>query len=438
MSDKTPSSTHSSRQSILLVNFHSTQNAGDLALLEAAINQLRSAFTNPYLVVSANYPGESLLLRMGIEVVASPASIIYTKSSGFLQVIRLLVLWLFGWLTAWFENLKLSNVLPQDWRDLLTAYKQADLVIGCPGNQFFTMGRIGWPLLVSGLAVELAHQFKKPFYVLPQSLGPLKRTWERRWMRHLYSRARLVYMRDSISYTLARDIGLPDSRLYLVPDLAFSWEPGSQVRDRSILEKWGCDTNSGMIGVTIIRRMVKSLNLIQIEHYYQALAGALSRIAREYKLEVFFFPQVTGPSPAEDDRQSARQVAAAMQVPGAQIHLIDELLPLEEIKSLYQCMDIFIASRLHSGIFALNVAVPTLFIGYLTKTRGVLKDLGIEEWLVDLDQVSEELLSSKLEKLWQQKGLVRSELEAKVPTYAEMSRQIGQQISQDYFRDTPR
>jgi hypothetical protein len=105
--------------------------------------------------------------RRGLEVVASPAAIIYNTSSSILQIFRMLALWLVGWLAASTGNQTFSNLLPVRWRKMLEAYRAADLVIGCPGNQFFSMGKVGWPLIISGLSIQLAHHYKKPFYVMP-------------------------------------------------------------------------------------------------------------------------------------------------------------------------------------------------------------------------------------------------------------------------------
>jgi len=54
------------------------------------------------------------------------------------------------------------------------------------------------------------------------------------------------------------------------------------------------------------------------------------------------------------------------------------------LKACYGYMQAFLASRLHSGVFALGMNVPTIFIGYLSKTHGVLEALGLETNVIDL------------------------------------------------------
>ena len=56
---------------ILMVNFHSTHNIGDLALLISNRQLLMEAFNNPKIIVSANWPDEQVYAKYGFEVVPS-------------------------------------------------------------------------------------------------------------------------------------------------------------------------------------------------------------------------------------------------------------------------------------------------------------------------------------------------------------------------------
>lgn len=420
---------------VLLVNFHSSLNAGDTALLEASLIQLREAFNQPHLIVSANYPEEDYLNNLDIEVVPSPDAIISSRRWKFLQVFSFII----GFISSLIIRVTGQNwlpIVPPKWRTLLRTYLQADLVVGCPGNQYFSMGRFGWPLLVSGFSVFLSHLFGKPFYVLPQSTGPFTRWWEKQLMRWLYGQARLVLLREKGSLLLLKNLGIPSSNLRYIPDPAFSL-PATLPRDskdKFFLERPSSITENGAIGVTAIRRMVQTLDAERFGPYYQSLAGALRYMVEKYGVKIVFFPQVTGPTRTEDDRIAARIIAGKMEEIRENLILLDQSCAPGTLKSLYSQMDIFLASRLHSGIFSLSMNVPTLFIGYLTKTRYILETLDLQEWLVELENLDETQLLRKLEELWSQRNEIQSKLKALMPEIIQESRFAGGLIAQDYYR----
>ena len=55
-----------------------------------------------------------------------------------------------------------------------------------------------------------------------------------------------------------------------------------------------------------------------------------------------------------------------------------------ELKYLYSHMDYFIATRLHSSIFAIGEGVPSLVIAYHgTKAQGIFHNIDLDEWVVN-------------------------------------------------------
>jgi polysaccharide pyruvyl transferase WcaK-like protein len=95
-------------------------------------------------------------------------------------------------------------------------------------------------------------------------------------------------------------------------------------------------------------------------------------------------------------------------------------------------MDAFVASRLHAGLFAVEMGVPTLFFGYLTKTRGMLETLGRLDWLIPLEEINEAVLTEKLSSLWEQRAVLRESLLPRLPGLAEAARLPVQRIAGDF------
>jgi colanic acid/amylovoran biosynthesis protein len=274
---------------ILVLHFHSSRNAGDAALLEMAIEQLRSAFEQPRIIVSANYPEEAFLESLGVQVVPSYLALVgLTRAKPFFLQVPMMALGVF-FAFIFALSVQFGRIIPRDWRMMLNAYRQADLVVGTPGNIFVTMGIIGWPVILSAISVATVYLFSKPFYVMPQSLGPIKRGWERYVLKQLYGRARRVFVREGVSFRLAHELGLQRAKVIQTPDLAFAYQPApAQDAALDVLSHMGYDRQRGAVGVTAINRLLRSLEAGHFDPFYSALAKGLERMVDAYGTHLFF------------------------------------------------------------------------------------------------------------------------------------------------------
>jgi colanic acid/amylovoran biosynthesis protein len=427
---------NSQSTTILLIHFHSMQNAGDSAQLEAAILNLRQHFHQPRIWVATNHPSERELHDLCDKVFPSISSLVGIdgEKSRPVKIINFMKA-LFYLLLAFLSRKRTSNSdsSSHNWKASFDAYRKADLVISVPGNIFFTMGRIGFPFLCSSLAVLPARIYKKPFYVLPQSIGPLKRRWERWILKELYQRANIIYLREPISYRLAEKLKFPMNRVQLALDQTIKTSKFDDEEIPNLLQELDFTTARISMGVTVIPRMVKSLPQSTMDLYYQALAGTLTYFVLKHKMAIYFLPQVTGPAPHEDDRKAFMEVTSLMSCPSGYIKIIDEHLNHNTLGRLYQKMDLFLASRLHSGLFAMSYGIPTLMIGYLTKTKGIMEMLDLQEWELDIDKLDQHLLTIKLEALWQQRIYVSSQLRQRLSEALKRTPNPGLEIASDFY-----
>jgi colanic acid/amylovoran biosynthesis protein len=432
---------------ILVINVHSSQNAGDAALLGMTLRLLGTAFPGSSITVAMNLPDAGLPgPGLDPEVPAPPAdtrivpSFMAHLGYGAKQRrlgqrlwagIQLLTAILASTL-AWRRRREVPDWVQAGLRELLAAYAQADLVVSCPGNIFASRSRLGLPFLLSALTVAYASLLRKPLYILPQSIGPFTVGWQRLLVRRVYSRARIVQAREPVSLRLAAQIGIPAARLRLVPDLALALPAAPLEEIESASLRVGIARVPPMLGVTAINRLLSRHGDAVWDRYETAMAGALGAFLQRHGGGVIFFPQVTGPTEREDDRVAARRILEKMGSP-SHARLVDEPLPPALLKGLYGQMDLFLATRLHSGIFAASMGVPTLLVEYLTKTRGMAEMMGLEEWRLELVEISEDLLSTKLEALWQQRDAVRQHLRRALPPLEQQAILAGRIIAEDFY-----
>jgi colanic acid/amylovoran biosynthesis protein len=312
------------------------------------------------------------------------------------------------------------------WHDLFFAYAEADIVLSCPGNILADTARLGLPFLISSWTIAFALLLGKPLYVLPQSIGPLPHRWERTIVRWLYSRARTVMVREPVSLRLAAEIGLDSAKVHLVADLAFACLPETN-GEQQLLVDWLTGCPRPIVGVTVINRLISGLGGDAWDRYEQAMAGALLAFLREQGGCVVFFPQVVGPAANEDDRIASRRVASLMGAP-QNVFVLEDWVPAHTLVAAYGVTDLFVATRMHSAIFAVSSHVPTLLIEYLHKARGLAELLGIEAWLLQVSELDEAMLTTALFALWNERAHVRRHLAETVPDLASQARAAGQYL----------
>ena len=414
---------------VLIINFHSTLNAGDLSLLLVTRDLVQQLLPDPVISVSANWPNEPLYHEHSFKIVPSLRSVIQNDG----ETNPLSQVWRLFRLLNWFHSggksdpICSSGICMDNLEALKKAYLEADLIFAAPGNQLYSSGRFGWPYPVTIAAVQLANWYKKPFIVLPQSIGPLRRKWEQRLLFRAYSPAKLIFLRDAISLRLADKISLDRSKVHFGWDLAFRLQPAKPFISQEILRTSGVRSDKFKIGITLIPVMGKSLDQGDVTNYYQVLKQALQKFSQVENVQLVLFNQVSGPSLVEDDRVPTKLFFQDLKRDGVDVIFIDNDLSPEVLKACYGQMDMFVASRLHSGIFAFGMGVPTLFIGYLTKTIGLLESLGMPELGLDISRLNSELLFSKLTWLWdnldEQHALIKEKL---VVIKHEMDEQVQQ------------
>lgn len=419
----------------MIVNFHSTHNAGDLALLEMNMRQLQHGFGSPAFIVTANYPEETRLSQIeNAEIIPSAFAITGANRGAplYRQIFRLMVGIIHLLLGRFFTSGYQKWMPGSPWKRLITAFSHTDLVAGVSGNYFLSMGNYGWPFPLTAFAVFAAILFRKPFYAMPQSIGPFRRGWEKKIVQWLFRRARRVFLRDQVSVDLAKELGLPQNRVQFYPDPAFGLPAASREEALQILSSYGYQSGQQAVGITVIAPLSRALSAQVIDAYYQSFASVVFRFAREYGVRVYIFNQVTGPSEREDDRSAGRTLLRLMPRDQTQVVLVDAVLGPQQLKACYGLMDLMIASRLHSAIFSMGAGVATVSVGYFTKTRGLLQAMGLENWLVAIDQADAETLWRKITEAWEQRKALATEIQTKAGAYAEMTLPLGEQIREEF------
>jgi colanic acid/amylovoran biosynthesis protein len=420
---------------ILILNIHSSCNAGDAALTQVAIEQLKNHFPESCITLIMNDPNsyrgrEQTLLSF-------LAWVNLTGTHQAMRFLQVVIAGLMAVITKQLVGRSYYTPLAKGMHQTIHAILSADIVVCTPGGYLFSYGR-GRALIIMIYSMVLAILAGKPLYLFPQSIGPFKYKREKFLAHWVLNHARVVMAREPASLQYLRECRINPERCYLLPDMAFAFNPASEDAARSWLIEQGVnpDRDRPFLGITVIDWKIQYPGFENQEAYEAAIASTVKYFIEHYRGKVFFFPQSYGPSLAEDDREPAQRIVQRLSVVHQSTVLVKMPLPPDMLKAIFGQMDVFIGTRMHSNIFALSMGVPVIAIGYLHKTRGIAQSIGMEDWVIEIKDINSQQLIEQLNSLWDQRAQIRTHLLRTMPGIAEQAGQAGEILAKDYLKLT--
>ncbi len=388
---------------ILLVNPHSPQNAGDLAILQEALHYLGEAYPGATITYTINDAEPADWLPKDITHLPSFVQWIThrTPDGGWRWRKWLAPGWMLWLLIAsiayrWFK----IRLLPSSPRraSLMNHYYDADLIVAFGGGYLYARHSFNIAFLWIWLGMALGIIMNKPLILLPQSFGPVQGKFQRKLLCWLVERSRVAIAREQESVTFLQAIGVQKT-VPLLPDLAFSTSESAAEEIEAVLAPyWGdIDPERPVIGMTLMDWGAQNPNFAHQENYEQSIMELIAHVQTVYAAQIVVFIQCFGPTKDQDDRWIARQIA---QKAGSSIIVIDTPLTPNLLKAAYRRLDALVATRMHSAIFALSVETPTLVIGYLHKSKGIMKMVGLSDYILDINAVQPMKLIQQFDNLW--------------------------------------
>lgn len=256
-------------------------------------------------------------------------------------------------------------------------------------NTLYHLFAFSYPML-------LAHRFGVPFILYAQSFGPFHNGMTRRWMRWLFNASAGNWSRESISNKLLLTLGAPSATTHVVPDAAFTVRPDA-------VEQKGNFDFSALAQDPYVAFSVRQISPTghsreNEQRYYDSIVSTINWITEERSMRVVLVSHTLGPLVNEDDRIANRQVYRAL-TPNARertLQLDADLSP-SELAFVYGRAELVVATRFHAVVLTICGGAPVIAIPYFgTKTQGSFRDLGLEDMLLEVRNLSPEVLRDKV------------------------------------------
>lgn len=415
---------------ILITNAYSARNRGDAAIILGMLESLRRTeiFREAEIrISSADYPADSA--DYPVPVVPSFHSLKNRFSSrSNLNALYFLVVLLpmsLLWGIAW-RFVRVDLPLPGPLRELMRAYARADLVVAAGGGYLYTTSAIhgNVVLLITVYSFFFGVLLGKPVSLYAQSIGPFAAPWQEWFVRQALSRVRLVEVREKVSRRLLNGWRL-STPVWDAADAAFLLQARPPDED---LEMVGT-TSGPAVGMTV-RKWFRNHECQ--DGYERIMASFVDWLAEERGAEVVFLPQVTFAEGGDDDRAAVRSVVSSV-ARHDQVRIVEGELSAEEIKWYCGRMEFFVGTRMHSNIFALSLGVPTLAVAYQPKTEGIMAALGMEDFVIPIEDLSLDALTDRFETLTRDEEEVREHLRRVIGKVEEDAKLAGRLIAEDFL-----
>jgi len=411
-------------ENILITDYHCASNRGDAAILEGVIFSLQKYFPDAKITVMTDYPISARIINQVNAVRQVMVPFRWTNIRKNIAGVYALIA------AAVFSKLGITLPGMKNIRRKLSPYLEADLIVSTGGsflNDFYAPRNLGrlWGLLFAKL-------LGKTVVLYAQSIGPINRTPYRQIARYVLNRMDLIILRDSKSKEILKSIGVTNPPIYITADAAFNMP----LTDSKPMQLWRyedvkpLDKVAGLKVSISVRRWHYYPTPNSHKQYVETMAALADWLIAEKNAQIFFISTCTGFAGYHtDDRVVAHEVINHMKCLKKKnpVILYGEYTP-QELSTIYGYMDLHIGTRMHSIIFAMLAKTPVLAIQYEFKTAELMKIFGLEDYLVNINNIKFEELKGKVEKALRNREQLKRQISSKLPEIRMKSEQSAKLI----------
>lgn len=414
-------------KNVVISHVYSSENKGDAALTSVLIKDIRRVFKGAHITilkldaggngVFEGVPEQQSFMSHALNRYKNPV----TKLAYALYMMTVTLLWAAG---RRYADAHLQ--VPKHLRTALQLYEQADIIVPVGGG--YLRSRPGLkhcfnvPLLLHPLL--LGYILGKPTVLYSQSVGPFQNGFEKALVAFVLKRMTCVMLREDTSVALLANMGVKHNVVRAV-DSGFLLKSKGKADLRRMYDIPPSDL---LVGVTVREWLAGNAQ----EKYEAAVAKALDDLVETTGAHVVFIPQVTA-AKGDDDRLVSKRVHGLMRRADSAT-LITDTPDHHTIKALYDNLDVLLGTRFHSVIFSLTSHVPVLAIEYEHKTSGIMRDVGLQQWVMKIEDVDHPTLTSRLRALVNGRVAYREYLGRRMPPYVQQAGRAADILKESYER----
>lgn len=245
--------------------------------------------------------------------------------------------------------------------------------------------------------ILLANALKKTVYILPNSFGPFEGPFVKWLVKKTFSGCKFISARELKSQEVVKkELGMD---IPCFPDLAFYLKNG-EVDKKLLWEQLDINPEKKVVAITM--RPYRFPNSSDPVAAYDRFKSEMRKFI-EWLCDKGYIPLIIEHTLAitshENDGDCIKDVVSGIE-PDKYRFFTDKSINCRELKCVYSFCDYIIGTRFHSLIFSLSNRVPGIAISYDGyKSIGIMKDMGLEDYVIDIGDVDCNSLCSLFENV---------------------------------------
>ncbi len=289
-------------------------------------------------------------------------------------------------------------------------YAEADLILDLSGDSFSDWKNRS---IMNVLALLPAILLGKRFVLFSQSIGPFNFV-TLPFARFCLEKSNLIVIREEITRRYLECIGIKNRHLSLAADCAFLLEPPSSTRVLEILKAHHIsEQDRPLVGISVSGFMLDQFFKGYDIQYFSIMSEITDYIVQSKKAYVVLLPHSITPCYWGNDDVNAIKGVYRLVKNKRNVKLVDGDHDPIELKGIIGCCDFFIGCRMHANIAAISQNIPTIALGWSRKYYGIMKRVGMEEYVCNLENLSLEELKAKIDRLFSNREQIHKKLAIK-------------------------
>lgn len=268
----------------------------------------------------------------------------------------------------------------------------SDVIVVCGGG---FLGGNKYNSLTHLAQIDILKGLNKPMILWGTSIEPPSKKNLQFITEKILGNLTCILPREEITYNYLKK-WYPLDRIVKTPDMAFKtgFEESTEIDElfEEIREK---SDGKKIIGITMRKwNFPRSENPEKMSSRYEkALIETINKL--QSSCLFVFIPQVI--MDGDDDRVFAQNIQASLKSKESFWVLTEDYSPYQ-LKYLISLFDQFLGTRMHSNIFSATIGCAPVAIAYEKKTNGIMKNLELEDYVIDIEDVNSAKLIELLEK----------------------------------------
>lgn len=278
---------------------------------------------------------------------------------------------------------------------VIKAIRSTSLLISGGGSllQDVTSNRSLWYYLA---VMSMAKFFRKQVMVYSNGIGPIDGAINRKLTKIVLNKVDVITLRDEGSRKYIETIGVRNKRTYVTADPVFTLEPSKEDIILDILNKEAVDNLGPLIGISL--REWKKAEGLEVK-----MASVIDEILRRYKTKVLLIPMHY-----PEDLVFSQKVMNLVEEEG--VYILKDKYQVEDLMGIINKLDIIVAMRLHSLIYAATQSVPMVGLVYDPKISGMLESIGMKH-MTNVEGLDKQKLLGDIDYVWNNQKEIKAELD---------------------------